>query len=67
VASNTLRVLVVSAEDDPLTPPKYGEFLENKIPNACRIHIMEAGHFVAMEKPEEFNSVIVKFLDLAGL
>lgn len=67
VASITLPVLVVSAEDDQLTPPKYGEFLENKIPNACRIHIMEAGHIVPMEKPEEFNGVIVKFLDLAGL
>jgi pimeloyl-ACP methyl ester carboxylesterase len=67
IASITLPVLVVSAADDQLTPPKYGEFLENMIPNACRSHIEKAGHIVPMEKPEEFNSVIIKFLDRASL
>ncbi len=60
-------VLVISAEDDLVTPPKYGDFLETSIAAAHRVHIMEAGHIVPMEKPEEVNRAIIEFLDLNGL
>ena len=56
-------VLVISAEDDQLTPPNYGEFLERRIPNAVRAHIRDAGHFVPIEKPLEVNAAIIRFLD----
>jgi pimeloyl-ACP methyl ester carboxylesterase len=56
-------VLVISAADDQLTPPKYGEFLEKRIPNAVRAHIRDAGHFVPIENPREANSAIARFLD----
>jgi pimeloyl-ACP methyl ester carboxylesterase len=56
-------VLVVSAEDDQLTPPRYGEFLETHIPNAVRAHILDAGHFVPIEKPLEVNAAIIRFLE----
>ena len=56
-------VLVISAEDDQLTPPNYGEFLEKRIPNAVRAHIRDAGHFVPIEKPLEVNAAITRFLD----
>ena len=56
-------VLVISAEDDTLTPPKYGEFLERSIPTAVRAHIRDAGHFVPIEKPLEVNAAIIGFLD----
>ena len=59
-------VLVVTAEDDKLTPPKYGEFLSMTIKNAHREHIMDAGHIVPMEKPEEVNRAIADFLDKNG-
>ena len=62
-----LPVLVVTAEDDRLTPPKYGETLEKGIKNAIRTHISEAGHIVPMEKPDETNKAIVAFLDDHGL
>ena len=58
-----LPVLVISAEDDQLTPPNYGEFLERRIPNAVRAHIQDAGHFVPIEKPLEVNAAITRFLD----
>ena len=67
VGSITAPVLVVSAEDDLVTPPKYGDFLEKSIAKASRVHIMEAGHIVPMEKPEEVNSAIVEFLDRTGM
>jgi pimeloyl-ACP methyl ester carboxylesterase len=60
-------VLVISAEDDQLTPPRYGEFLERRIPNAVRTHIRDAGHFVPVEKPQEVNAAISAFLDSQGL
>jgi len=67
VGSITVPVLVVSAEDDQVTPPKYGDFLEHSIAKASRVHILEAGHIVPMEKPEEVNNAIIEFLDRAGL
>lgn len=60
-------VLVVTAEEDKLTPPKFGEFLEKEIKNASRVHIMDAGHIVPIENPDEVNKTITKFLDQTGL
>ena len=59
--------LVVTAEEDKLTPPDSGDFLEKHIKNATRAHIMDAGHIVPMEKPEEMNKTILKFLDQSEL
>jgi pimeloyl-ACP methyl ester carboxylesterase len=60
-------VLVISAEDDRLTPPNYGVFLEKNIPGAVRRHIPDAGHFVPIEKPQEVNAAITAFLDVNAL
>ncbi len=67
LGSMRMPVLIVSAEDDQLTPPKYGLFLEKNIPNAVRCHVREAGHFVPIEKPQEVNAAIAAFLDANGL
>ena len=55
-------VLVVSAEEDKLTPPKYGDFLETHINGARRVHIADAGHLVPVEQPEALNAAIAAFL-----
>jgi len=55
-------VLVITSEDDRLTPPKYGIFLEEKIPRATRVHIRDAGHLCPAEKPEEVNRALLDFL-----
>ena len=60
-------VLVVSGQDDKLTPPKYADMLEKNIRNATRAHIMDAGHVVPLEKPAEVNRAILGFLDRNGL
>jgi len=60
-------VLVITGEDDKLTPPKYGAYLAENIPGAGREHIPEAGHLVPVEKPEEVNSAILSFLEREGL
>jgi len=56
-------VLIVSAEDDLLTPPKFGDLLEQKIPGSRRVHILDSGHMIPVEKPEEFNRAMIEFLD----
>ena len=55
-------VLVITSEEDKLTPPKYGIFLEETIKTASRVHIHDAGHLVPAEKPDEVNQVILDFL-----
>jgi pimeloyl-ACP methyl ester carboxylesterase len=67
IESITLPVLVVSSEDDQLTPTKYGEFLKDSIPGATGTHILGAGHILPMEKPATFNRAIEEFLDRKSL
>jgi len=67
IGSIKLPVLVVSAEDDQLTPIKYGEFLKNSMPATSGAHIPDAGHIAPMEKPEAFNEAVKNFLDLINL
>ena len=58
---------MVGFQDDKLTPPKYGDFLEKSIRNAQRAYIKDAGHLVPMEKPDEVSRIMLEFLDRAGL
>lgn len=67
LGSIQVPVLIISAENDRLTPPTYGLFLEKNIPGAVRRHIMDAGHFAPLEKPQEVNAAISAFLDANGL
>jgi len=58
-------VLVITADDDLLTPPMFGGYITGQIPKAHRVHINEAGHLVSVEKPEEVNFAIREFLSYA--
>jgi pimeloyl-ACP methyl ester carboxylesterase len=55
-------VLVVSAEDDRLTPPKYSDYLEKHIHDCQRVHIQDAGHLAPIEKPTELNQALRAFI-----
>ena len=59
-------VLVLSAEDDFLTPSKYGQFLADNIPNASLVNIEAAGHMAPFEKPEAVNQAIKGYLKSPG-
>jgi len=60
-------VLVVTAEDDRMTPPKYGQFLKAHIPGASRVHLQAAGHLMPVEQPEALNRAILDFLVTGGI
>jgi pimeloyl-ACP methyl ester carboxylesterase len=57
-----VRTLIISGDQDILTPVKYGEYLLEKIKNSSLYVIKDAGHFMMKEKPHEFNTVLMNFL-----
>lgn len=57
-----IPVLVMTAEEDKLTPQKQGRFLADHIAGSDYVNISDAGHFSPAEKPEEVNEAILKFV-----
>jgi len=54
--------LVISGDDDRLTPLKYGEYLAVNIPGAVLKIIHGVGHLAMLEKSTEVNAVITSFI-----
>lgn len=59
-------VLIITAQDDIMTPAKFGDVLDEKIRYTERVHIMDAGHLMVLEKPEEIHHAIIEFMDKCG-
>lgn len=57
--------LIICGSEDRMTPPRYAEFLKEKIPASKLVLIPGAGHMVMLEKPDEVNAALADFL--AGL
>lgn len=55
--------LLVWGKQDTVTPPFVGEKFHELISNSQLFFIDECGHAPMMEKPEEFNAILEKFLD----
>lgn len=53
-------LIVVGEEDDPYM--RAAEVMAGKIPGACRVDVPGAGHICNLEKPDEFNAVLIRFL-----
>ncbi|MEW5734665.1 MAG: alpha/beta hydrolase [Thermodesulfobacteriota bacterium] len=53
---------VISADQDVLTAPKYGQYLADHIPGAVHSVIQGAGHMMAVEKPGEVTGIVESFL-----
>jgi len=62
LSSITTPVLILTAEDDNLTPPKYGSYMKEHINNASMIDIKDAGHLSPVEQPEAFNRAVIDYL-----
>jgi 3-oxoadipate enol-lactonase len=58
--------LVIVGEQDRVTPPFLSEEIANKIPGAKLARIPDCGHISNLEKPEEFNRVLMQFLLALG-
>lgn len=57
----TLPTLLVYGQDDKATPPQYGEIFHRLIAGS-KLEIIQAGHFVHHDQPEEVASLIKEFL-----
>jgi len=58
----SLPTLIIGGKDDLLTPPSYSEYLHKNIQDSELVLIEDAGHMVMIEKPEEVNRAIEKFV-----
>jgi pimeloyl-ACP methyl ester carboxylesterase len=60
-----LPTLVIGGSADRLTPLKYGQFLEEQIPNAWLMTVEGAGHMVMLERSEQVADAVKSFV-MAG-
>ncbi len=58
-----LPTLVLSGENDQMTPPKFGQFLAEQIPNAEYVLIKEAGHMMMLEEAENVALAVQNFVN----
>jgi 3-oxoadipate enol-lactonase len=61
LAGISLPVLVIAGALDPATPPAMGEAIAEAIPGA-KLAILDAAHLSNIEKAEEFNKLVIRFL-----
>jgi pimeloyl-ACP methyl ester carboxylesterase len=61
-----MPVLIISGDNDVMTPLKYSRFLAEKIPGSRLAVIPGAGHSVYLEKPDEVNREIERFMAEIG-
>lgn len=54
--------LLIWGNNDAITPPFVGQEFHKLIPNSELHFIDKCGHAPMMERPEEFNSILLKFL-----
>ena len=58
----SVPVLLIWGKNDCVTPPMVGEEFNKLIPNSQLHFIDKCGHAPMMEVPDEFNSILEKFL-----
>jgi 3-oxoadipate enol-lactonase len=58
----SVDTLVISGENDTTVPLPTQGYLARNIPNACRVIIPGAGHALTVEKPTEFNKILIDFI-----
>ena len=63
LSSISVPVQLIFGEHDKLTPPSVGEFMHSQLPNSNLKIILNSGHLSNIEQPEEFNSIMAKFIE----
>lgn len=58
----SLPTLVISSQNDQMTPPKFGQYLAETLPNAEFTLLDEVGHMMMLEAPEAVARLVQRFL-----
>lgn len=64
VGNIALPTLILTGSADKMTPPKYGQYLHDRIPGAQLVEIKDGGHMMAVEKPAEVSQAVAHFLGM---
>ncbi len=59
----TVPTLIITAEYDIEACKENAEILATEINHAEKVSINDAGHLMNMDKPDEFNKIIVEFIE----
>lgn len=54
--------LVVTGEQDRLTPPKYSTYLRDNLPYATLVLVPDAGHYLPLEAPDALAAAMTTWL-----
>ena len=54
-AFNGIEALVLSGQDDLMTPPEHSAEIVRHLPGAEHVLVADAGHLVMLERPDEVN------------
>ena len=58
-------VTIINGRHDRVVPLVNAEFLDERLP-ASRLEVIDAGHFVWEEAPEEYGSIILESIMQGG-
>lgn len=57
-----IPVLIIVGKEDAITPPEAAKFIHEKIVGSVLSILPHAGHLSNLEKPEQFNDILKKFI-----
>jgi pimeloyl-ACP methyl ester carboxylesterase len=63
LAKIKVPVVIVQSEFDEFIKPEHAEYLAGNIPNADFVFLPGVSHFAPLQRPDQFNAVILDFLD----
>jgi pimeloyl-ACP methyl ester carboxylesterase len=59
----TMPVLMIASDEDVLSPPPLMQLMAERIPDCTFVEIAGAGHCSYYEKPDEWNRIVIGFLN----
>jgi pimeloyl-ACP methyl ester carboxylesterase len=62
LAQISVPVVIVHSEHDEFIRREHAEYLARSIPNAALVMLNGVSHFAPLQRPEQFNSVLLAFL-----
>jgi pimeloyl-ACP methyl ester carboxylesterase len=63
LAEIRVPVMIVQSEHDEFIKPEHAEYLARNIPGAELVVLPGVSHFAPLQRPDEFNAAIARFLE----